>query len=328
MPSHFKLKATIGGTETESETLTMSGSNFSFKVLPIERNTGQSDIHGSVVLNHNNKVYSIALNHLSSTEDYHDPDPSIPKWSYVDDLRLSFDGWGDDDPTKVSEEDEKSFQYGYLYVTSGVYVQQIHTQIQALASSIFIGFVFTTESIARDYVIGGGYDKRLDPDESYEKICRFKMFYKLPTIDPITGDPVIPTDDGTPASNRLRLPCKVEFIAPDLLINPFIVYRIRVTNNNSEQIDTDYTDWDTFRLAWETVRLDTVNYSDAKFYGYIYSGIKRNWDPVSRVGPQTLTIQEVAQEVDGTNKVFGAKPLRVYITQLEVGENYQIIINS
>lgn len=323
MPSHFKLKATIGGIETVGESLTMSGNNFSFKVSPVERNNGQSDIHSSVVLNHNNKVYSIALNHLSSTEDYQDPEPSIPKWSYVDDLRVSFNGWGDENPTKVNEEDAKSFQYGHLYVESGVRNMgspELPTNIHA--ESIEIGFVFTTESVAEASLRHNCYDKviRLD-EESYEKICRFKMFYKLPTTDPVTGDPVIPTDDGTPASNRLRLPCKVEFIAPDLLIDPFIVYRIRVTNNNSEEVDTDYTDWDTFRSAWETVRLDTVNYSDVKFYGYIYSGVKRNWDLVSYVGPQTLIIQEVAQEVDGTNKIFGAKPLRIYITQLEVRGN-------
>lgn len=315
MPSHFKLKATIGGTETVGESLTMSGNNFSFKVLPVEKNTGQSDIRNSVVLNHNNKVYSIALNHLSSTEDYPDPEPSIPKWSYVDDLQVSFDG---DITTKVNDEDAKSFQYGYLYVTSGVLSIDSPTYKSTDPTAFRIGYVFTTEPVAEASLINNVYDKTLNLNESYEKICRFKMFYKLPTTDPITGDPIIPTDDGTPASNRLRLPCKVEFITPDLLIDPFIVYRIRVINNNSEEVDTDYTDWDAFRSAWETVRLDTVNYSDAKFYGYIYSGIKRNWDPVSRVGPQTLTIQEVAQEVDGTNKVFGAKPLRVYITQLEV----------
>ena len=315
MPQHFKLKANIGGSEVVSESLTMSGNNFSFKVLPTENNTSQQDIHASVVLTHNNKSYSIALNHRSSNEDYQDPEPSISKWSYVDDLYVSYDAADPDNPVRVDETDAKSFQYGYLYVEAGMY----NNNGNLTQEPIDIGYVFTTESMAKNSLINYCKDKTLRLDEPYEKLCRFKMFYKLPTIDPITGDPVIPTDDGTPESNRLRLPCKVEFQAPYWLTNThvtFIKYRIKTTSINSEVVETDYDDWDTFRSAWETVRLNTTDYSDVKFYGYLCSDILHNEQ--GQRGPDTIVIQEVPQEINGVWKVSGAKPLHIYIGQLEI----------
>lgn len=315
---HFNLKASINGTEVVSDSsLTMNGNSFSFKVFPIGSNDTENDILGSVILSHNNKNYSIALKHKSSNGDYPDPEPSIPKWSYVDDLCVSFNGWGDENPERVSEENAKAFQYGYIGIESGVYDQQdgVHP---IRDESMDIGFVFTTSSVALSAIRNNCYDKVLRLDESYEKIFRFKMFYKLPTTDPISGDPVIPTDDGTPASNKLRLPCKVEFIAPYWFTNTFIVYRIKTIDaNSSEEVDTDYTDWDTFRAAWEVARL-SPSYSDAKFYGYLCSNISRNYSSSDMRGPNTITIQEVAQDVDGTPKIFGARPLHIYATQLEV----------
>jgi len=316
---HFNLKASINGTEVISDhELIMSGNNFSFKVFPTGGNNTENDILGSVILSHNNKNYSIALKHKSSNGDYPDPEPSIPKWSYIDDLCVSFNGWGDENPERVSEENAKAFQYGYIGIESGVY--DVHDGVHPIRDEgIDIGFVFTTSSVAEAAIRNNCHDKGLRLDESYEKIFRFKMFYKIPTIDPVSGDPVIPTDDGTPASNRLRLPCKVEFIAPYWFTDTFIVYRVRTTDiNTSEVVDTDYTDWDLFRAAWEEKRLDTTHYSDAKFYGYLYSNISRNYSATDMRGPNTITIQEVAQDVDGTPKIFGAKPLHIYATQLEV----------
>jgi len=312
MPQHFQLKASTDSGDVIGESLTMFGNQFSFKVLPISVNNGLTSIRNSIVLTHGGKDYTISLNHKPSSGDYIDPEPSIPKWSYVDDLYSSFT-YSPRSLTPVSEEYAKNFQYGYVFVDSGVYDNYGSISIE----SINIGYAFTTESMANQSLKKGLYDKSLKLDESYEKICRFKMFYKLPTTDPITGDQVIPTDDGTPDSNRLRLPCKVEFIAPDILIDPFIVYRIKSTiKKTGEIIEANYDDWDSFRLNWDLYRLNP-DFSDAKFYGYIYSGVKRNFES-SYVGPYTLTIQEVAQEVDGVQRVFGAKPLYLYVGQLEV----------
>ncbi len=324
---HFNLKASINGKEEVSESsLTISGNSFSFKVYPTDINNTENDIHGSVVLSHNNKNYSIALKHKSSNGDYPDPEPSVPKWSYVDDLCVSYNGWGDENPVRVSDDNAKDFQYGYIVIESGVYhnYDYDHSWDGGINDeSIDIGFVFTTASVAEDAIRHICYDKVIRLDESYEKIFRFKMFYKLPTIDDMTGDIITPTDEDTPESHRLRLPCKVEFKVPYWLTNTFIVYRIRTIDiNTSEVVDTDYTDWDLFRAAWEEKRLDTIHYSDAKFYGYLYSNISRNYSATDMRGPNTITIQEVAQDVNGTPKIFGAKPLYIYASQLEVRTPY------
>lgn len=313
MPQHFQLKASIDNEDVIGESLTMFGNQFSFKVLPTSVNNGSTSIRNSIVLTHGGKNYTISLNHKPSNGDYIDPEPSIPKWSYMDDLYTSFTT-SPRNPIPVSEENAKAFQYGYVFVGSGVYDNYGRVSTE----SIDIGYVFTTESVANLSLKEGLYDKVLSLDEQYEKICRFKMFYKLPTTDPITGDTVIPTDDGTPASNRLRLPCRVEVISKPSWLSLFIRYRIKTTTSVDAIVEDYYYDsWEVFRSDWETFRLNNTDYSDVKFYIYVYGKIDRNYNSTPRE-PSTVVIQEVAQEVDGIQRIFGAKPLHLYVGQLEV----------
>lgn len=297
---HFQLIDPNNPTSMVSQ-ITKQGRG-SFYVKPTAKNNTLLPINGRATVDILGKKVNIQL--LHKVKDDEDPEPSVPKWSYFKDI------YSDGNLTPPS--DPKSIQSGYICATAG----------QVSYSGTVNNIVSSTSlKVSRNF-IAAAYAKADAPNSpnSYDAtsndmvLCEFLMFYKQPTIDPITGDIVIPTDDDTPASNRLRLPCNVAIgNTPSWITNVRLKFKIcKVASSTT--IDT-YDSWYIFRQAWDDVKDNTTDYTNVYFYYQVIGKIDTNSD-TAEIRPGSENIIAI-QEINGDEgKIWGAKTIYLYTNQL------------
>ena len=294
--SHYQLKGINSqGQEVVSESLELTG-NKSFKVFPVEKNETRLPLKGSAVVNIMGKEYSISLNH--SIREYEDPEPSTKKWSYIDDVR-------DNTGEEIHGDEGKTIIIGYKQFTSG---ERFYSPTPGYGLSIT--HTYDTQQALNNLGDIQEYD-RADSIGELElfNICKFKMYYKPFTYD---GDdnPIAPTDDGTPASNKARIPCKPSITStPDWLTDVSLKYRIKTTVSG-EETNTYYDGWDEFLSAYNAAIVNP-EYDDVKFYYHMMG--KANFNQTNKLrGPYLITLQEVA----GTDGIIhGAVPIYLSLSQ-------------
>ena len=286
-----------------------------FFVKPTSKNEGLTPITGRATVDIMGKKAYISLVHKINEGE--DPEPSVPKWSYFINLYSGYDPTQTPPSlTPVSESVAKSFQSCYIFANAGKTTYSGSVSNVYTYTRIGLGYNFTVSNPARSSVETDSiYNNEYDHDYDYMNIGEFRMFYKPPTIDPVTGDPIIPTDDLTPTSNRERLPCNVAIAdTPNWITNVrlrfwIITYPI---NNPSAWSRTTYDDWASFRAAWETVRANTIDYSDVNFGVTILGRVNTNVSTEAK-NFTPLVIQEIAGD---SSKIWGAKVLTLYIGQM------------
>lgn len=281
----------------------------SFYIKPTSKNDTLLPINGKAVVDILGKKVNISLVHRVKEEE--DPEPSVPKWSFFKTL------YSNHSPlTPVTGNTLKTIQSGYVFATAGNTAYSGTPASVSQSTTIRISRAFTVDSNAKA-------DAPTSPDwydeaYNYMHLCEFLMFYKAPYTDPNTGDIIIPTDEETPESHRLRLPCNVA-----VANNPSWVTNVRIrfcidtyrASNPSVFDTTTYDTWASFRSAWETVRANYTDYSDVIFYYQVIGKIATNSDTndVRPGSPNTIAFQEIAGD---ESKIWGAKPVYLYIGQL------------
>lgn len=310
--AHFQLIDPINPTTMVGK-LSKQGPG-SFYVKPVSKNESNIPIPGKAIVDIMGKKSNITL--LHKTKEGPDPEPSIPKWSYFNELYSSFDPEAAEPLTPVPSSMRKNIQSCYVFATAGLTTYSGSPSSVTPSTNIKVSEPFTTDDDAKTQAPLSTHSY----DESYEymRFCNFKMFYKQPTIDPNTGDIIIPVDDDTPTNNRSRLPCNV-----DISNIPSWVSKVRIRFNIVTYRASDpsiydvtiYDNWSDFRTAWEVVRANDTDYYDVDFYFTLLGKIETNifTSEVRPNSPNTITLQEIAGD---SSKIWGAKPLNLYIGQL------------
>lgn len=279
MSSHYKLKATIGGTEVVGESLELTG-NKSFKVFPVEKNETKIPIRGSAVVSILGKNHSISLNHKINENP--DPDPSATKYSYIMNMYVS-------GSTHVSDADKENQDTAYIMASCGktTYDSSGHT-----TQKIIISDAYTTQAAVRaavgdfsSYAGGVEYNRG-----SIMTLITFVMYYKFAEE---SGGVVVPPpvpDEDTPASHRKRIPCRPSTYSNDWIVNGSISYIVDFKATESGTWERRFFRvWDDFIAFWDSICTNTTDYYDMVF-SYIYEGtVEFNSDTKERVGPLTIT---------------------------------------
>lgn len=303
---HFQLRE--DGSSTMAEQLELSGSK-SFYVSPNSKNETQAPIRGSAIVSILGKNYSIQLTHKVK-ETYVDPEPSSTKWSYIENLYTS-------GTTPVPSTEAKDQYIGYIRASRGNTVYN-GTGAMDKVSTILISDAYTTSQAVLDRVgdfsdsnVGTPYGKG-----SIFPLFTFTMYYKYSTEE--GGTVIPPVDDGTPASNKARIPCRPDAsAAPDWISNVSIGYSVSWVRADNRGITT-FNNWQAFISFWDSIQTDP-DYTDAVFY-YILQGTVAFNELLSQRGSNTITITEI-DNGKGIG-IHGAKPLYLYISQQEGKNTY------
>lgn len=304
--SHYKLKANISGQEVIGESLELTGSK-SFKVFPTSINNTKAPIRGSLVVNILGKSHSIPLTHKIKT--YDDPEPSSTKWSYVIDLMVNGDN-------PVPEADIKSQDIGYVRASRGKTTYDSHGFV---SQKIIISKPYTTYQALLNKVgdfSGNHGGTEYDKNMVYMSLFKFIMFYKYATIQDTVVIP--PVDDGTPASNKSRIPCRPDVSgAPDWIVSSVISYVITFKTSAEATPENRYFRvWNDFITFWDSIQTNPTYY-DATFY-YIWEGGVQFNESLNQRGSNTVTVVEI-DNGKGVG-IHGAKPVYLNISQQE-GKN-------
>lgn len=310
MSSHYKLKATVDGSDVVAESLTLKGNIRSFKVFPTDKNETNFPIRGNVTVNIAGKNHTIQLTH--KVQDYVDPEKSSMKWSYIESLYTT----GSD---MVPDSDTKSQDTAYIRASRGktTYSNQ-HPQSptrEIMISKPYNSLQGVLESVGDFSNVGsnvGTYSKYQVVD-----LFKFTMYYKYYTE---SGDQIIPpTDTNDPSSHKSRIPCRpTASTAPSWVVNTGIKYRIEYTTTQQSSIPyseyVEFDSWDQFISSWESISGNS-DYLDATFHYIYYGSIEFNESnlqrPISGNGGITIS------EIDGGTGIHGAKPLYFMISQQE-----------
>lgn len=297
---HFQLRA--DESSTMAEQLELSGSK-SFYVSPNSKNETQAQIRGSAIVSILGKNYSIQLTH--KTKDYVDPEPSTTKWSYIENLYIS-------GTTPVPSTDAKVQDTGYIRASRGKTVYSGIPNIKE--SKIIISNAYTTYQAVLDRV--GDFSKQ-GVGTSYDKgatmtLFTFTMYYKYSTES--EGKVIPPVDDGTPASNKARIPCRPDAsAAPDWVSNLTLLYQVNFDISGISGF-RKFSTWDDFIAFWDSIQTDP-KYTDAVFHYILQGTVAFNELLTSRGGSGPITITEI-DNGKGVG-IHGAKPLYLIISQQE-----------
>lgn len=295
MSSHYKLKATIDGTEVVGESLELTG-NKSFKVFPVEKNETQIPIRGSAVVSILGKNHSISLNH--KVNDSPDPEPSSTKYSYIMNMYVS-------GTTPVAAADKENQDTAYVMASRG---KTTYDSTGHSTQKIIISDAYTTQAAVRaavgdfsSYTGGVEYNKG-----SVMTLITFVMYYKFAEE---SGGVVVPPpvpDENTPASHRKRIPCRPSAAVNDWIVNGSVGYIVEFKATESGAWQRRFFNaWSDFIQFWDSIYTNTTDYYDMVFY-YIYQGtVQFNELLNERTGPITIT------EIDNGKGVgiHGAKNL-------------------
>lgn len=298
---HFQLRE--DGSSTMVEQLELSGSK-SFYVSPNSKNETQAPIRGSAIVSILGKNYSIGLTH--KVKDYKDPEPSATKWSYVENLYIS-------GTTPVPSPNIKNQDTGYIRASRGKTTYSSSTPYSPQKSIIISDAYITAQAVLdrvgdfSDPTVGTTYSQGV-----LMELFTFTMYYKYSTEE--GGTVIPPVDDGTPASNKARIPCRPDVSsAPDWITNVILRYVINYTLNGVSG-SISYTTWEQFIAFWDSIQTNPA-YSDAVFHYVLRGTISFNelLDPRGGSGPITIT------EIDNGKGIgiHGAKPLYLVISQQE-----------
>ena len=306
--SHYKLKATIDGSEVIAESLELTGSK-AFKIFPDSRNETQIPIRGSAVVSILGKNHSIQLNH--KIKEYEDPEPSTTKWSYITDMYLTGD-------TPVPATDIKSQDTGYVRASRG---KTTYDSQGFMTQKIIISKSYTTYSNLLSTVgdfSGTHYGTEYDKTMQYMDLFHFTMYYKYATI--VDTQVIPPVDDGTPASNKARIPCRPDVSgAPDWIVNSGIGYVIDYkTSAGATPVRRFFRLWSEFIAFWDAIQTDPAYY-DATFF-YLWEGQVQFNELLNQRGSNTVTISEI-DNGKGIG-IHGAKPVYLIISQQEGRNTY------
>jgi len=301
---HFQLRE--DGSSTMAEQLELSGSK-SFYVSPNSKNETQAPIRGSAIVSILGKNYSIQLTHR--VKDYTDPEPSSTKWSYVENLYIS-------GTTPVPSTDAKDQDTGYIRASRG---KTVYNSIGygSKVSTILISNAYTTAQAVLDRVgdfsdssVGTSYNKG-----AIMTLFTFTMYYKYSTES--EGTVIPPVDDGTPASNKARIPCRPDHSsAPPFITNLSILYQVNYVNNGSSG-SRSFGTWDDFIAFWNSIKTNP-DYTDAVFHYLLQGTVAFNELLASRGGSGPITITEI----DNGDGIHGAKSLYLVISQQEGKNTY------
>lgn len=300
MASHYKLKANIDGQEVVGESLELVG-NSSFRVFPVEKNETQAPIRGSAIVNILGKKHNISLNHRIKS--YEDPEPSTTKWSVLYNL--------------IGSDQDGDPNMGYIRASRGktTYestVENGDVKIQEIAIS------YPYRSYQGLLTAVGDFSSytpfRYGNKGSVMSLFYFNMYYKYSTVQ---GDTIIPpVDDGSPESNKARIPCRPEVSsAPYWIRNAKISYHIYIqeSDDSSQPLVRVFDNWDSFINYYDSI-ITNPDYYDIWFQ-YVYQGVLDFNLGINQKDPNTITISEI-DNGKGVG-IHGAKPLYVSVSQQE-----------
>ena len=295
---HFQLRA--DGSSTMVEQLELSGSK-SFYVSPNSKNETQAPIRGSAIVSILGKNYSIQLTH--KVKDYTDPEPSSTKWSYIENMYITGN-------TPVTPADVKNQDIAYVRASRG---QTLYITNNSIITKLFVSKAYTNYQNVLDTVgdfSGTTYATQYEKGVLME-LFTFTMYYKYSTEE--GGTVIPPVDDGTPASNKARIPCRPDVSsAPDWITNVILRYVINYTLNGVSG-STSYTTWEQFIAFWDSIQTNPA-YSDAVFH-YVLRGTISFNELLTQRGNDRITISEI-DNGKGVG-IHGAKPLYLNISQQE-----------
>lgn len=299
--SHYKLKANIGGSEVIAESLELTGSK-AFKVFPDSRNETQTPIKGSAVVSILGKNHSIQLNHKVKTHE--DPEPSTTKWSYIKNLYIN-------GTTPVPASGEKDQDTGYVRASRGKTTYGIVDDTPTKTIIVSDGFINYTALMNKVGDFSNNPGGTIYTNGAIMTLFTFVMYYKYSTEQ--GGQVIPPVDDGTPASNKARIPCRPDFsAAPDWFKNARIIYKVDYTTSSGSDSIT-YNNWSDFIAFWDSI-CTNPSYTDATFE-YLYKGTFEFNESFNQRGSNTVTISEI-DNGKGVG-IHGAKPLYFAISQQE-----------
>ena len=311
--SHFKLKATIGGEEVVDESLNLKGSKI-FKVFPVSRNDNTDPIRSSAIVNISGKKYTVDLRHEGHSGE--DPEPSAAKWSYI----IPIYSTGD---TAITGDSVKNQKYAYIKASCGkteyINNQPSRTYILSKPYNTQEGLIETVGDFS------GNHYGRVIPENQTVLIFRFRMYYKYLTEQ--EGQIVTPTDDGSPESNKARIPAKPEAsVAPSWVRNSSIQYVVQYekydsgTSGSYTSGSRDFYTWEDFISFWDLISI-SAEYHDAKFH-YTYVGFIEINNETTQRGFSTITFDEI-DNGKGIG-IHGVKSLYLKIAQQEGFINYHL----
>lgn len=296
---HFQLRE--DGSSTMVEQLELSGSK-SFYVSPNSKNETRAPIRGSAIVGILGKSYSIQLSHKAKEDP--DPEPSSTNWSYVENMYVTGN-------TPVATADVKNQDIAYvrasrgqtLYITNSyiitkLFVSKSYTQYQNLLDTVgdFSGTTYATQYEKGDIMT----------------LMTFTMYYKYSTES--GGTVIPPVDDGTPASNKARIPCRPDVSsAPDWISDVAILYKIDYTHSSTGSGTRNFNTWAEFISFWDSIQTNPA-YTDAVFH-YILRGTVQFNELLNQRGSYGITISEI-DNGKGVG-IHGAKPLYLNISQQE-----------
>ena len=94
--------------------------------------------------------------------------------------------------------------------------------------------------------VGTSYDKG-----ATMTLFTFTMYYKYSTES--EGKVIPPVDDGTPASNKARIPCRPDAsAAPDWVSNLTLIYQVNFDISGISHSRT-FNTWDDFIAFWDSI---------------------------------------------------------------------------
>lgn len=295
---HFQLRE--DGSSTMVEQLELSGSK-SFYVSPNSKNETQAPIRGSAIVSILGKNYNIQLTH--KVKDYTDPEPSSTKWSYIENMYVTGN-------TPVATADVKNQDTAYVRASRG---QTLYITNNSIITKLFVSKAYTNYQNVLDTVgdfSGTTYATQYEKGVLME-LFTFTMYYKYSTEE--GGTVIPPVDDGTPASNKARIPCRPDVSsAPDWITNVVLRYVINYTLNGVSG-STSYTTWEQFIAFWDSIQTNPA-YSDAVFH-YVLRGTISFNELLTQRGNDSITISEI-DNGKGVG-IHGAKPLYLNISQQE-----------
>ena len=153
--------------------------------------------------------------------------------------------------------------------------------------------------------------------EKYEKgvlmeLFTFTMYYKYSSES--GGTVIPPVDDGTPASNKARIPCRPDASsAPVWIRDASILYKVDYTNSSTGSGIRTFNTWSEFIAFWDSIQTNP-DYTDAVFH-YILCGTVQFNESLDQRGSDGITISEI-NNGKGVG-IHGAKPLYLSISQQE-----------
>lgn len=305
---HFQLRKP--GESTMAEQLEFTGPG-SFYVSPNAKNETPSPIRGSAIVSILGKNYPIGLTH--KVKDYEDPELSATKWSYITNLMLSGD-------TPVPDSSIKDQDTGYTRASCG---KTTYDSVGWETQTIIISKPYTTYQALLDKVgdfSGSHGGTTYSRGMQYMSLFTFTMYYKYGTDS--GGTIVPPSDDGTPASNKARIPCRPDVSgAPDWIIGSSLAYIIEYKTSAGSSVTTrTFRVWSEFSTFWDNIQTDPAYY-DAIFYYVWEAQVQFNSSLVQR-GSSTVTVSEI-DNGKGIG-IHGAKPLYLIISQQEGFVEYNI----